>query len=79
MLYRNWKYEQVLDSLLWKVQFKDIEIKEEKKEAVGVNEALAKCNPKVTVCLNVACIIKEIFILDIGYVLNIYSFLFFFE
>ncbi|KAJ8909843.1 hypothetical protein NQ315_002849 [Exocentrus adspersus] len=28
-LYRNWKYEQELDSLLWKVDFKDIQINEE--------------------------------------------------
>lgn len=28
ILYRNWKYEQELDSLLWKVDFRDIEIKE---------------------------------------------------
>ncbi|XP_015839153.1 guanylate cyclase 32E [Tribolium castaneum] len=29
VLYRNWKYEQELDSLLWKVDFKDIQINEE--------------------------------------------------
>lgn len=26
VFYRNWKYEQELDSLLWKVDYKDIEI-----------------------------------------------------
>ncbi|CAH0555549.1 unnamed protein product [Brassicogethes aeneus] len=29
VLYRNWRYEQELDSLLWKVDFKDIQINEE--------------------------------------------------
>ncbi|KAL1497777.1 hypothetical protein ABEB36_008676 [Hypothenemus hampei] len=29
VLYRNWRYEQELDSLLWKIDFKDIEINEE--------------------------------------------------
>lgn len=28
-LYRNWKYEQELDSLLWKVDFRDIQINDE--------------------------------------------------
>lgn len=29
VLYRNWKYEQELDSLLWKIDYKDIETREE--------------------------------------------------
>lgn len=29
IFYRNWKYEQELDSLLWKVDFKDIQISED--------------------------------------------------
>lgn len=50
ILYRNWKYEQELDSLLWKVNYKDIEIKEkrEKDETAGANDAPAKCNSKVS-------------------------------
>ncbi|KAF5291191.1 hypothetical protein FQA39_LY14433 [Lamprigera yunnana] len=28
ILYRNWKYEQELDSLLWKIDYRDIEMKE---------------------------------------------------
>lgn len=28
LIYRNWKYEQELDSLLWKIEYKDIEITE---------------------------------------------------
>nr|XP_031850372.1 guanylate cyclase 32E [Nomia melanderi] len=45
VLYRNWRYEQELDSLLWKVNYKDIQIKEQKDESV-VNEAPTKCNSK---------------------------------
>lgn len=26
MIYRNWRYEQELDSLLWKIDYKDIQI-----------------------------------------------------
>ncbi|CAH1968124.1 unnamed protein product [Acanthoscelides obtectus] len=29
VLYRNWRYEQELDSLLWKIDFKDIQMSEE--------------------------------------------------
>lgn len=55
ILYRNWKYEQELDSLLWKVNYKDIQIKEQKKdETAGANEAPAKCNSKVTARFDVA-------------------------
>ncbi|XP_033327038.1 guanylate cyclase 32E isoform X2 [Megalopta genalis] len=47
VLYRNWRYEQELDSLLWKVNYKDIQIKEQKDESAPiVNEAPAKCNSK---------------------------------
>ncbi|XP_024220627.1 guanylate cyclase 32E [Bombus impatiens] len=48
VLYRNWKYEQELDSLLWKVNYKDIQIKEKKDESSGANEAPTKCNSKTT-------------------------------
>lgn len=55
VLYRNWKYEQALDSLLWKVNYKDIQIKEQKDETVAAKEEIsAKCNSKVIVCFNVA-------------------------
>lgn len=47
VLYRNWRYEQELDSLLWKVNYKDIQIKEQKDESSGINEAPTKCNSKV--------------------------------
>ncbi|XP_055533720.1 guanylate cyclase 32E isoform X2 [Wyeomyia smithii] len=35
VLYRNWRYEQELDSLLWKVDFKDIQMHENEKESNG--------------------------------------------
>ncbi|XP_058835407.1 guanylate cyclase 32E [Topomyia yanbarensis] len=35
VLYRNWRYEQELDSLLWKVDFKDIQMHENEKETAG--------------------------------------------
>jgi hypothetical protein len=50
ILYRNWKYEQELDSLLWKVNYKDIEVKEKKDEAAVANETPAKCTSKVSAC-----------------------------
>lgn len=50
ILYRNWKYEQELDSLLWKVNYKDIEIKETKDESTSPSEQqLFKTNPKVSI------------------------------
>ncbi|XP_062715719.1 speract receptor isoform X1 [Aedes albopictus] len=35
VLYRNWRYEQELDSLLWKVDFKEIQMHENEKENAG--------------------------------------------
>lgn len=35
VLYRNWKYEQELDSLLWKIDFKEIVMPEADKENNG--------------------------------------------
>uniref|UniRef100_A0A1B0EWC7 Guanylate cyclase n=2 Tax=Lutzomyia longipalpis TaxID=7200 RepID=A0A1B0EWC7_LUTLO len=35
VLYRNWKYEQELDSLLWKVDYKEIQMHESDKENNG--------------------------------------------
>lgn len=32
VLYRNWRYEQELDSLLWKVDFKEIQMHENDKD-----------------------------------------------
>ncbi|KAJ8681433.1 hypothetical protein QAD02_017220, partial [Eretmocerus hayati] len=48
MLYRNWRYEQELDSLLWKVNYRDIEIKEPNKSTIATEpvDQLFKTNPK---------------------------------
>ncbi|XP_043487729.1 guanylate cyclase 32E [Polistes fuscatus] len=48
VLYRNWKYEQELDSLLWKVNYKDIQIKEAKDENATSKEISVKCNTKTS-------------------------------
>lgn len=32
VLYRNWRYEQELDSLLWKIDYKEIQLHENDKE-----------------------------------------------
>ncbi|XP_055854059.1 speract receptor [Episyrphus balteatus] len=32
VLYRNWRYEQELDSLLWKIDFREVQIHENEKE-----------------------------------------------
>lgn len=39
VLYRNWKYEQELDSLLWKVDFRDIQLNEEVNTTHGTKTA----------------------------------------
>lgn len=33
ILYRNWRYEQELDSLLWKIDFKELTIHESDKDS----------------------------------------------
>lgn len=38
VLYRNWRYEQELDSLLWKVDFKEIQMHENDKENTGTKQ-----------------------------------------
>ncbi|KAK0087232.1 hypothetical protein PV325_001474 [Microctonus aethiopoides] len=48
VLYRNWRYEQELDSLLWKVNYKDIQIKETKEETAN-NDTNQKTNIKPVV------------------------------
>ncbi|XP_011308838.1 guanylate cyclase 32E isoform X2 [Fopius arisanus] len=48
VLYRNWRYEQELDSLLWKVNYKDIQIKESRDEG-NVSEPTQKPNTKPVV------------------------------
>lgn len=46
ILYRNWRYEQELDSLLWKVNYKDIQLKES-KDVTSNNDQIVKNNSKV--------------------------------
>lgn len=46
ILYRNWRYEQELDSLLWKVNYKDIQLKES-KDVTANNDQIVKTNSKV--------------------------------
>ncbi|XP_043474610.1 guanylate cyclase 32E isoform X1 [Leptopilina heterotoma] len=45
ILYRNWRYEQELDSLLWKVNYKDIQLKES-KDVTANNDQIVKTNSK---------------------------------
>ncbi|CAH1154232.1 unnamed protein product [Phaedon cochleariae] len=40
IFYRNWKYEQELDSLLWKVDFKDIQINEEANSSSKITRSI---------------------------------------
>ncbi|XP_054290482.1 guanylate cyclase 32E [Macrosteles quadrilineatus] len=35
LLYRNWRYEQELDSLLWKVDYKDIQMNDEQSNKIN--------------------------------------------
>lgn len=37
LVYRNWRYEQELDSLLWKVDYKDIKINDNEDVSGGKN------------------------------------------
>ncbi|XP_046736974.1 guanylate cyclase 32E [Diprion similis] len=45
VLYRNWRYEQELDSLLWKVNYKEIQVKEQEDEATSAKSE-TDVNPK---------------------------------
>jgi len=37
VLYRNWQYEQELDSLLWKVDYRDIQMNEDQQPNNGAS------------------------------------------
>lgn len=41
-LYRNWRYEQELDSLLWKLDFRDIKITDEKESNTTVGSKVQR-------------------------------------
>jgi len=78
IFYRNWKYEQELDSLLWKVNYKEIQIKEQKeqKEVVEINEMSAKNNSKVSAYLSLLLFLRKS--LFLSYLFRIsYIFMFF--
>jgi hypothetical protein len=40
VLYRNWRYEQELDSLLWKLDYRDIQMAEENENKCNNNGSL---------------------------------------
>lgn len=37
LVYRNWRYEQELDSLLWKVDYKDIQVNDPEQASGKTN------------------------------------------
>ena len=37
VLYRNWRYEQELDSLLWKVDYREIQMNEDQQPNNGAS------------------------------------------
>jgi guanylate cyclase, other len=41
VLYRNWRYEQELDSLLWKIDFKDIQMHEGDSNGIAAKQTRA--------------------------------------
>ncbi|KAG8266618.1 hypothetical protein J6590_085631 [Homalodisca vitripennis] len=44
LVYRNWRYEQELDSLLWKVDFKDIQMNDNEQASNNkINRACSNC------------------------------------
>lgn len=46
MLYRNWRYEQELDSLLWKIDFKEVQIHESDKDGNEKKQTRVSANDK---------------------------------
>lgn len=48
VVYRNWRYEQELDSLLWKIDFKDIQMHDDVNSEPGVPvQKLTRVNLKI--------------------------------
>jgi guanylate cyclase, other len=45
VLYRNWRYEQELDSLLWKIDYKDIQMHE--SESNGIQKQTRATHPLI--------------------------------
>jgi hypothetical protein len=50
VLYRNWRYEQELDSLLWKVDYRDIQINEEQQVQAGSSLSTKISRVSMTPC-----------------------------
>lgn len=48
VLYRNWRYEQELDSLLWKVDFREIQMHESDKDPLLPVSASSAASQKQT-------------------------------
>lgn len=48
VLYRNWRYEQELDSLLWKVDFREIQMHESDKDPLLPASASSATSQKQT-------------------------------
>ncbi|KAG8265421.1 hypothetical protein J6590_095153, partial [Homalodisca vitripennis] len=45
LVYRNWRYEQELDSLLWKVDFKEIQMNDNEQASINkINRACSNCD-----------------------------------
>ncbi|PSN49481.1 Atrial natriuretic peptide receptor 1, partial [Blattella germanica] len=42
VVYRNWRYEQELDSLLWKVDYKDIQMDEEHNNSTSLSNKISR-------------------------------------
>lgn len=58
-LYRNWRYELELDSLLWKVDYRDIQMNEDHQQYVGATLG-SKIARVTTACFRNTCTNKEI-------------------
>ncbi|EDW04992.1 GH24616 [Drosophila grimshawi] len=43
VLYRNWRYEQELDSLLWKIDFREVQVHENEKEQQSQKPTRVSC------------------------------------
>jgi hypothetical protein len=53
--YRNWRYEQELDSLLWKIEYKELQVEDMSPMAAGViwsRPITSKRNSQVSISSN---------------------------
>lgn len=61
VLYRNWKYEQELDSLLWKVDFRDIQMSDDSNaNSIGTKISRVSQNEQQTQSIQFKYNINEI-------------------